>query len=258
MVYSAGMSPEARERRQQASLLWIEGTGWDIGLAVRFLLSEEARYITGQTLVVDGGATLAGPSRFPDSRWPKEHTRMARLSYLDKEDLAEDDQDLLSCNINLFRAMVHSPKAARAIGRMGAFIRGQSQIDGRLRELAILQVGYSTRTEYEYSHHIEIGRGFGVSDDDIRALAEDTAGRATDLVPVAKAVLRAAREMPHALAVSEETFDALRQELADECLVDLLVTIAYYNALVRLLATLQIDVEDEYRGYLREFPLPQA
>jgi NAD(P)-dependent dehydrogenase (short-subunit alcohol dehydrogenase family) len=32
---------------------------------VRFLLSEQARYITGQTLVVDGGATLVGPSRTP-------------------------------------------------------------------------------------------------------------------------------------------------------------------------------------------------
>jgi enoyl-[acyl-carrier-protein] reductase (NADH) len=40
-----------------------EGTGWDIGGAVRFLLSEQACYITGQVLVVDGGATLVGPSR---------------------------------------------------------------------------------------------------------------------------------------------------------------------------------------------------
>jgi NAD(P)-dependent dehydrogenase (short-subunit alcohol dehydrogenase family) len=32
---------------------------------VRFLLSAEARYITGQTLVVDGGATLVGPAREP-------------------------------------------------------------------------------------------------------------------------------------------------------------------------------------------------
>jgi len=47
-------------------VLGIEGTGWDIGYAVRFLLSAEARYITGQTLVVDGGATLVGPTRAPD------------------------------------------------------------------------------------------------------------------------------------------------------------------------------------------------
>ena len=63
MVYQRGMSEEARARRRKASLLGIEGTGWDVGHAVRFLLSDHARYVTGQTLVVDGGATLRGPER---------------------------------------------------------------------------------------------------------------------------------------------------------------------------------------------------
>jgi len=63
MVYAGGMSAAARDRRRRASILRIEGTGWDIGHAVRFLLSDYARYITGQTLVVDGGATLMGPER---------------------------------------------------------------------------------------------------------------------------------------------------------------------------------------------------
>jgi NAD(P)-dependent dehydrogenase (short-subunit alcohol dehydrogenase family) len=63
MVYQHGMSERARERRRQASALGIEGTGWDIGHAVRFLLSDHARYITGQTLVVDGGTSLTAPER---------------------------------------------------------------------------------------------------------------------------------------------------------------------------------------------------
>lgn len=63
MVYAGGMTAEARERRRRASVLGIEGTGWDVGHAVRFLLSDHARYITGHTLVVDGGATLLGPER---------------------------------------------------------------------------------------------------------------------------------------------------------------------------------------------------
>jgi len=63
MVYAPGMSATAREQRRKASALGLEGTGWDIGHAVRFLLSEHARYITGQTLVVDGGTTLQAPAR---------------------------------------------------------------------------------------------------------------------------------------------------------------------------------------------------
>ena len=65
MVYArgAGMSAEARENRRTASVLGIEGSGWDIGHAVRFLLSDHARYITGHTLVVDGGVTLRAPER---------------------------------------------------------------------------------------------------------------------------------------------------------------------------------------------------
>jgi NAD(P)-dependent dehydrogenase (short-subunit alcohol dehydrogenase family) len=66
MVYAGGMTDSARARRKQASALGIEGTGWDIGHAVRFLLSDHARYITGHVLVVDGGTTLSAPER--DSR----------------------------------------------------------------------------------------------------------------------------------------------------------------------------------------------
>src|SRR4029453_17543610 len=63
MVYSRGMSEAARDQRRHASVLAREGTGWDIGQAARFLPSGHARYITGQVLVVDGGATLVGPAR---------------------------------------------------------------------------------------------------------------------------------------------------------------------------------------------------
>ncbi len=63
MVYAGGMNAETRERRRQASPLGIEGTGWDIGNAALFLCSDEARYVTGVVLPVDGGVTIASPSR---------------------------------------------------------------------------------------------------------------------------------------------------------------------------------------------------
>ena len=58
MVYAAGMPDEVRERRRRSSALAIEGTGWDIGYAALFLVSDEARYITGVVLPVDGGVLI--------------------------------------------------------------------------------------------------------------------------------------------------------------------------------------------------------
>lgn len=183
---------------------------------------------------------------------------MARVRYFDRADLPAEHRDLLNRPINLFRALVNSPGAARGWSSVGHYIRHGSKLDPRLRELAILQVGYLTRSPYEYSHHVKIGHDFGVGDDDIRAIAAETEGRASTLEPLARTVLKAAREMTTELAVSDATFAQLRQSLDAERLTDLVLTIAFYCAVVRVLATLQIDVEDEYLPYLKQFPLPSA
>ena len=150
------------------------------------------------------------------------------------------------------------PKSRSRESGIGHYIRHGSKLDPRLRELAILQVGYVARSPYEYSHHIKIGHDFGVSDDDIRAISAETQGRTTDLEPLAKTVLKAAREMATELAISDATFAHLGEKLDTERLTDLVLTIAFYCAVVRVLATLQIDVEEEYLPYLKQFPLPPA
>jgi len=63
MVYSDGMSESQRSQRQNASLIEMEGTGWDIGKAVVYLCSDWARYITGHLMVVDGGCSLSSKPR---------------------------------------------------------------------------------------------------------------------------------------------------------------------------------------------------
>jgi alkylhydroperoxidase family enzyme len=181
---------------------------------------------------------------------------MARLPYLDKSDLLPEHQDLLARNLNLYRVLAHSPRAARSLNTLARFIRDGSRLDPRLRELAILQVGYLTRSAWAFSHHVRIGREVGVADEEIRAVAAETEGRPTALEPLAKAVLRAAREMTLGLNLSDATFAELRRGLDNERLTDLVVTIAFYNGLVRLLAAMRVDVEEDYRSYLDEFPLP--
>ncbi len=56
MVESLG--PEARERRRRAAPLGTEGTGWDVAWGAVYLASDEARWVTGQVLVIDAGLTV--------------------------------------------------------------------------------------------------------------------------------------------------------------------------------------------------------
>jgi alkylhydroperoxidase family enzyme len=176
---------------------------------------------------------------------------MARLPFLQQSDLAPEHRDLLAGEvINLNRVLAHGPKAMRKLSALAMHIRHDSRLDPRLRELAILQVGYTTRSPYEYSHHVRLGLQYGVSEDDVRAIAEETAGRPSSL--------RAARELTRGTALSDETFAALSGAFDTECLLELIIAIAQYNAVVRILGSLQVDVEESYRHYLDEFPLPGA
>ena len=58
--------------------------------------------------------------------------------------------------------------------------------------------------------------------------------------------------------MSDASFAALQAALGNEQIVDLTMTIAFYNAVVRVLATLRIDVEPDYMPYLHRFPLPMG
>ena len=55
------LSEQGRDLRRRSTPLGIEGSAWDIAWAALFLASDEARWITGVTLPVDGGVLATTP-----------------------------------------------------------------------------------------------------------------------------------------------------------------------------------------------------
>lgn len=61
------LTPRMRELRKLAAPLGTEGTAWDVANAALFLASDEARWVTGAMLAVDGGLLCTTPlSTFED------------------------------------------------------------------------------------------------------------------------------------------------------------------------------------------------
>ena len=183
---------------------------------------------------------------------------MAVIRNVERHDLSAANQDLLARDFNSFRALANSPDCCRAFWGLGGFLQKKSRLDPRLRELAILQIGWKSQCRYEWAHHLKVALENGVSDADIRAVVAETRGEATALEPAARAVLRAAREMYDGPGASPDTVRTIEAAIGTESVVDLVVAIGFYIGVVRLLVTLDIALEPEYQPYLARFPLMET
>jgi alkylhydroperoxidase family enzyme len=141
---------------------------------------------------------------------------------------------------HLFAMLLHSPALAEGWFDFMTAVR-KSSLDGRTRELAILQAALSLRATYPQVDHVPIALKEGVSQAEIDALlqgraAEAFAGR--DL-----AVIDYARTMTENVQVAPETFAPLRLFFSDAEIVELTVLIGAYNMVGRVLEALDVDLE---------------
>ena len=71
--------------------------------------------------------------------------------------------------LNLFKTLANAPMLAELTARLGGAILFASELDPKLRELAILRTAHLAGNAYEVGHHERIGREVGLSDAQIAA-----------------------------------------------------------------------------------------
>ncbi|WP_417519920.1 carboxymuconolactone decarboxylase family protein [Minwuia sp.] len=182
---------------------------------------------------------------------------MARIPYLTEADMTDSNREVLSRRINLYWAAGHAEGGAKNFSNMGLWLRFDSKFDKRLREFAILTVGYVTRAPYEWAQHVRLGYDFGVTDHDLERLIAELEGTDTDFTAVEKAIIHGAAEMTRTTRMSDGNWDTLAAEFNTELMVELMMAISFYVGLVRFLNTLQIDLEEDVIPYLQKYPLPE-
>jgi uncharacterized peroxidase-related enzyme len=178
---------------------------------------------------------------------------VARVDYLNRQDASPDTQAVWQRveaerkmpTANIFRALAHAPKLLDAFLSYANALREGSELDPKLRELAILAVGHATQSEYEIAHHRSHALKAGATEQQLAEVAHFEDSAAFDAIELA--VMRLARESTLNVEVSELRWQDVGAHLSDQQLVELVLTVAWYNSGVRIMAMLDIDLEDGYR-----------
>lgn len=142
---------------------------------------------------------------------------------------------------NALRSMAHSPDVLRAFVGVGTYVKFESSLSWRARELVIMTAG--RKVDYEWKHHYPLAIDAGVP---AEALEDIHAGRTPEALPPAeRALVGATVEMFAPNSISDETFAALAEHWTPHQIVDMLVTAVYYQSVAVIATALHVQLEDD-------------
>lgn len=150
---------------------------------------------------------------------------------------------------NIFATLARHPDLLRRWLVFGNHVLGKSTLPARERELAILRMGWLCRAEYEWGHHVEIGKQAGLSEDEIKRVGKgpDAPGWNT----FESALLRAVDELHADSFISDTTWRALSDRYNSQQLLDLIFTAGQYKLVSMALNSVGVQLEDGYERFPR-------
>lgn len=144
--------------------------------------------------------------------------------------------------LNIFRSMANHPDLARRWLVFGNHVLAKSTLSPRVREIAILRVGWRCNCEYEWGQHVLIAQALGFSDDDIRRLQTDTIS--LDWDDAEACVVRATDELHADHAIGDATWEALSVHYDRQQLIDLVFAVGQYTLVSMALNTFGVPLDD--------------
>jgi len=150
---------------------------------------------------------------------------------------------------NAHKLLAHNPRVLRNFLRLGVSLLSETVLPPRLREMAIIRIAKLTGSDYEWASHYPIALEMGVSEEQAAAVANWSE---TELFnPEEAALLRYTDEVAGAGPVSDEAFEALRQYLAEQAIVELTLIIGFYRMVARFVMALEVEIDTDRKSSLR-------
>ncbi len=170
---------------------------------------------------------------------------MTRLPYPDlsqSSEVVHQGLAQLPVQLNIFRLLAHAETAFVPSLLLGRAILGQLELDPKIRELVILEVAKETEARYEWVQHVPIAQATGVTDEQI-TLVDRGVLEAEVFDRKERLALAVAREVLREPCLSDATFEQVRLHFSPREIVEVLLTVGYYQMLARLMTILEIDID---------------
>ena len=173
---------------------------------------------------------------------------MSRLPELSRDQMTESQRraydDIASGPRGSVRGplevWVRSPGLADPAQRLGAFIRYESSLPGKLREFAIIIVARHWTAQYEWFAHAPIAETEGLDAGVIAAIAGRETPDLTDLAE--QAVFAFCTELLETHQVGDDTYAAAYERLGEEAVIELVGIVGYYTLVSATLNTFQVPL----------------
>ncbi|MBI4306272.1 MAG: carboxymuconolactone decarboxylase family protein [Chloroflexi bacterium] len=138
-----------------------------------------------------------------------------------------------------FAVLMNSPEVAGRVAHVGTYLRFESKLPARIRELAIITTARHWNCDLEWAVHVKLAKESGVSQEAISAVTDEAA--ADGLPNGESVVVRYARELLQARRVSGPLFEQARQTFRDQGVTELTALIGYYSMLACVLNAFEVE-----------------
>lgn len=154
---------------------------------------------------------------------------------------------------NLFRTMFRNLRLYLPFARFNAKMMPEGELTRRQTEIAVLRVGWKTRSRYEWGQHVDIGQRIGLTASDILRVSKGPDAQGWN--ECEGAIVRAVDELLDNRVIGDTTWRVLGKYFDERLMIELIMLVGTYAALAGTLNSLGVQLEDDVSEIMARTPI---
>ena len=150
---------------------------------------------------------------------------------------------------NVHSTIANHPKLARDWLTFATYVLRDNSLPPRDREVLILRIGWLCHAEYEWAQHARIGKRAGLTDDDLKWIAEGP--QAAGLGEHDRLLLTAVDELHADAFITDATWNGLAKTYSTQQMMDVVFTVGEYNLVSMALNSFGVQLDEGLTGFPR-------